>query len=144
MYYILQFTWEIIQNVVGFCIFLANIGRRHFRYGDAVVTVWKSRRGSLGLGTFIFITKDAMTDERREFTLKHEYGHTLQSIILGPLFLPVVGLPSLLWAGLLVFRKYREKNAVSYYRFYTERWANFLGECFAKNHEIPLDKSGKV
>ncbi len=62
-----------------------------------------------------------MYSEHRDFTLMHEYGHTLQSIILGPLFLPVVGLPSLLWAGLPVFRKYREKSAVSYYRFYTER-----------------------
>ncbi len=121
MYYILQFTWGIIQNVVGFCIFLANIERMHFRYGSAVVTVRRSRRGSPGLGIFIFITKSAMYSEHRDFTLMHEYGHTLQSIILGPLFLPVVGLPSLLWAGLPVFRKYREKSAVSYYRFYTER-----------------------
>lgn len=77
---------------------------------------------------FIFISESAMTDERREFTLMHEYGHTVQSCILGPLFLPVIGLPSLLWAGLPVFRRFRERRGVSYYRFYPERWANFLGK----------------
>lgn len=145
MYYILQWSWGIIQNVVGFCVFLVNFRRRHFRYSGAVVTVWKSKRGSMGLGMFIFISESAMTDERREFTLMHEYGHTLQSIILGPLFLPVIGLPSLLWAGLPVLRRYRERRGMSYYSFYPERWANFLGKRdAAKNPEIPLDKNKKL
>ena len=141
MYYILQWTWGIIQNVAGFFVFLANFRRRHFRYNNALVTVWNSKRGSMGLGMFIFISESAMC-RNREFTLKHEYGHTIQSIILGPLFLPVIGLPSLLWAGLPVFRKNRERRSLSYYWLYTERWANFLGE--RKNPEIPLDKNKKL
>lgn len=128
MYYILQWTWGIIQNVVGFCVFLANIRRQHFRYNGAVVTVWRARLGSMGLGMFTFISEGAMNGERREFTLTHEFGHTVQSIILGSLFMPVIGLPSLLWAGLPVFRKYRERKSISYYWLYTERWADFLGE----------------
>ncbi len=143
MYYILQWSWGIIQNVVGFCVFLANIRRQHFRYNGAVVTVWGSRRGSMGLGMFIFVSESAMNGECRGFTLTHEYGHTLQSIILGPLFLPVIGLPSLLWAGLPVFRKYRERNSVSYYRLYTERWANFLGERAAKARRENGGTNGK-
>lgn len=99
----------------------------------------------MGLGMFIFLSESAMNGERREFTLMHEYGHTVQSCILGPLFLPVIGLPSLVWAGLPVFLRFRERRGVSYYRFYPERWANFLGErAFAKNPEIPLDKNKKV
>lgn len=143
MYYILQWTWGIIQNVVGFCVFLANVRRRHFRYNGAVVTVRRSRYGSMGLGMFIFISESAMNGERREFTLMHEYGHTVQSIILGPLFLPVIGLPSLLWAGLPVFRKYRERRSISYYRLYTERWANFLGESAVKARQENGETNGK-
>ena len=60
------------------------------------------------------------------FTLKHEYGHTIQSPILGPLWSFVIGLPSLIWCG--CFAKYRENHKVSYYSFYTEAWANKLGE----------------
>lgn len=96
-------------------------------YNGAAATVWRSKRGSLGIGMFIFISETERGDNFA-FTLRHEYGHTLQSVILGPLFLPVIGLPSLLWAGLPVFRRYRERRGVSYYRFYPERWANFLGE----------------
>lgn len=143
MYYILQWTWGIIQNVVGLCVFRANIRRRHFRYNGAVVTVRRSRYGSMGLGMFIFISESAMNGERREFTLTHEYGHTVQSIILGPLFLLIIGLPSLLWAGLPVFRKYRERRSLSYYWLYTERWANFLGERFVKARQKSGGANGK-
>lgn len=143
LYYILQWTRGIIQNVVGLCVFLVNFRRRHFWYNGALVTVWGSRRGSMGLGMFIFISESAMTGERREFTLKHEYGHTVQSCILGPLFLPVIGLPSLLWAGLPVFRRYRERRGVSYYRFYPERWANFLGERAVKARRKNGGANGK-
>ena len=97
----------------------------------------------MGLGMFIFISESAMTDEHREFTLMHEYGHTVQSIILGPLFLPVIGLPSLLWAGLPVFRKFREKRSLSYYWLYTERWANFLGERAVKARQKNGEANGK-
>ena len=54
----------------------------------------------------------------------HEYGHTLQSKKLGPLYLLVIGLPSLIWAG--CFDDWRAKHHKSYYDFYTERWANKL------------------
>ncbi|MCM1276408.1 MAG: hypothetical protein NC299_13795 [Lachnospiraceae bacterium] len=114
---------------MGFCIFLTNLRRKRFWYNGAAVTVWGSRRGSMGLGMFIFLGENAMSnEERREFTLMHEYGHTLQSALLGALFLPAIGLPSLLWAGLPFFKRLREKYSLSYYWLYTERWANFLGE----------------
>lgn len=129
LYYILQWTWGIIQNVIGLCLFLINVCRKHALYKGTVYTVWSSRRGSLGLGMFIFISESELANAGGfAFTLRHEYGHTLQSVILGPLFLPVIGLPSLLWAGLPLFKRIRERRSLSYYWLYTERWANFLGE----------------
>ena len=58
-------------------------------------------------------------------TTKHEYGHYQQSLRLGWLWIFVIGIPSLIWAG--CFQKYRRKNKISYYSFYTEKWANKLG-----------------
>ena len=55
--------------------------------------------------------------------LVHEYGHTIQSLILGPLYLPFVGLPSLLWAG--CYRLFRIRRA--YVSVYPENWAEHLG-----------------
>lgn len=57
----------------------------------------------------------------RETTRRHEYGHARQSRILGPLYLLVIGLPSLVWAAL-----YNGQEA-GYFTFYTERWADRLG-----------------
>ena len=68
-----------------------------------------------------------------EETIKHEYGHQLQSYILGPLFLLVIGLPSGLWCWFiqdLINKKRKKKNKpeLDYYWFYTESWANKLGK----------------
>lgn len=57
----------------------------------------------------------------------HEYGHVKQSRILGPLYLFVIGIPSLLWACW-----YRKHKRGSYYAFYTEKWADRLGGVIRK------------
>lgn len=119
---LLQWTWGIFQNLVGLVIFLVNIDRKHYWYHGAVVTEWRFKSGSMGMGMFIFLSKNAT-----EHTKIHEYGHTVQSVILGPLFLPVIGLPSLLWCGLPMMKCYRKRTGVSYYKFYPERWANYIG-----------------
>ena len=55
---------------------------------------------------------------------KHEYGHCLQSQWLGWLYLPLVGLPSIL--RVLVWR-IRNLDPKKYYIGYPEDWANMLG-----------------
>lgn len=127
VYWFLQWTWGLLQNLAGLAIFLVNIHRKHFRYHGAVVTEWGVKQGSMGLGMFIFLSKNASED-----TIIHEYGHTVQSVILGPLFLPVIGLPSLLWCGLPVLKRYRKRKEISYYAFYPEKSANYLGDKFTK------------
>jgi len=62
----------------------------------------------------------------------HEYGHCIQSLILGPLYLIAVGLPSYLWANLPPLRKLRREKGLSYYSVYPENWANALGEWATK------------
>ena len=134
IYYVLQWTWGIIQNIIGLALFAANAFKKHYRYKGAVITEWNFRRGSVGLGMFIFVSvprggiKDPAEAAALEKTICHEYGHTLQSIILGPLFLPVIGIPSLMWCGFPCFVNYRKRKDVSYYWFYTERWANSLAK----------------
>lgn len=135
-YIFLQCTWGVLQNIVGAVIFLLFIKNKHYFWRGAIVTVWNSKTASLGMGMFIFIRKPCRGEAPDSFTgqndfdrtLVHEYGHTVQSIILGPLFLPIIALPSLIWCGLPFFIRYRKKNSVSYYSFYPEKWANYLGE----------------
>ncbi len=136
LYIFLQCTWGLPQTLVGFIVFLLNIRRRHFFYHGAIVTVW-SRLSSVSLGLFIFTAgaqkqvrrgADKLLDRANSEVVVHEYGHTIQSLMLGPLYLPVVGLPSLLWATLPVFVQRRRKNGVPYSAFWTEKGANRLGE----------------
>lgn len=127
VYWLLQWTWGAVQNIAGLAVFLVNIRRKHFWYHGALATEWGIKRGSMGLGMFIFLSENSP-----DSTKVHEYGHTVQSVILGPLFLPVIGLPSLLWCGVPFFKRRRKKRGVSYYAFYPEKWANYLGDKFTK------------
>lgn len=52
--------------------------------------------------------------------LAHEYGHLRQSRALGPLYLCVIGLPSLLHAAVSRLLRWPRHR---YLRFYTEAWA---------------------
>lgn len=79
------------------------------------------KRGSVSLGTYIFLCPAHWENKT---VLLHEKGHTKQSYILGWLYLPIIGLPSLIWCGF--FEKYRKKHGISYYSFYTEKWADSL------------------
>jgi hypothetical protein len=85
----------------------------HYRYNI--------KSGSISLGTYVFLCPAHWDSET---TLKHEQGHTKQSYMLGWLFLLVVGVPSIIWAG--CFNQYRAKHGISYYSFYTEKWADKL------------------
>jgi len=129
VYTILQFTWGILQNVLGALILLVltiiNPLRNHFYYHGAIVTEWRFDF-SCGCGMFIFYGHKDAKDSKE--VLVHEYGHTLQSIVLGPLFMFVIAIPSMLWAFIPYFVKLRKRRNIKYVDFYCEKWANKWGE----------------
>ncbi len=141
LYVLLQSTWGILQTLLGFILFVIHARRRHYFYHGACVTVWKNP-SSVSLGLFVFITEEPYFYEKLkgEYTkeelssrlLVHEYGHAVQSLILGPLYLPVMGIPSTLWGFLPYCAKLRREKPRSYFDFFTESWANGLGEFATK------------
>lgn len=116
----MKLLWTLPQNIIGFIGFLIFRKGYKYKYNDAFIIEVKNKYGSISLGNFIFVPN--ATDEE---TIKHEYGHTLQSKKLGWLYLFIIGIPSIIWAS--CFEGYRKKHNISYYAFYTERWANKLG-----------------
>ena len=116
---------------------MLHIRSRHYFYHGAVITEWNDK-SSVSLGMFVFVTKEPYfydklkneytMEELSERLLVHEYGHTIQSLILGPLYLIVVGIPSTLWGFLPSFNRKRKNEGLSYFSFFTEKWANYLGE----------------
>ena len=120
VYWLLQWTWGLIQNLVGL-VLAAGVRaghpeRRLSGFHGAVVVPWERGGGSMGLGMFIFYGHRGRPDAAE--VLVHEYGHTIQSAILGPLYLFVIGLPSLLWAWLRSFRYRRAAGMANFFVFF--------------------------
>lgn len=133
IYALLQLSWGCVQNALGIAAWLLamvlNPKREVSFYHGAVLTRWRFSF-SMGLGMFIFYGH-AGTEEAAQ-VLVHEWGHTIQSIILGPLFMLVIALPSTIWAFVPIFGKWRKEGRYKYTDFFCEKWANKLGEKLLK------------
>ena len=121
---ILFYLWQLPQNIVGLLLVLVLRPEQAYDFGDEEPRVrlyYASRmRGGISLGKYV-IMRDVFKDYRMGDE-QHELGHSIQSRYLGPLYLVVIGLPSLLWACW-----WNEDRNRDYYSFYTERWADRLG-----------------
>lgn len=122
-----QCTWGFLQTLCGFVVFLLNVKEKHYWYHNAIATEWDKDYG-VSLGLFIFGWKDS------EDVMMHEYGHSIQSLVLGPLYFIIIGIPSALWANL--GREFRKRNHVDYSAFYPEKYADRLGARVVKGRKI--------
>lgn len=117
---IISYIWELPQDVLGFII-SRNCKFRH-EVNGRMFYEWKSYEG-MSLGHFIFMHPRYIGSK----LIRHEYGHCIQSSILGWLYLPIVGISSWVWYHR--FAKYRKKHPrASYYDMPIESWANRLGK----------------
>lgn len=120
---ILYIIWEFPQTVLAFMI-IAFLKRKIVRYEDyrsTNVFYVKDFPGGISLGRYIILAERCY---RRESVKKHEFGHSMQSLYLGWLYLTVVGIPSLTRS--IIWRSFKLKSG-DYYRGYPENWANRLG-----------------
>ena len=90
------------------------------QYQNGIAVVKQFPAGGVSLGEYIIIHKNCDDEETR----KHELGHRRQSRMLGPLYLLVVGIPSVFLC--LMAKKSKTINA-HYYEHFPENWANKLG-----------------
>lgn len=118
------FVWQLPQTLLGFSLFIimratGKVISSYAQHGVVRVYLKKVFFGGVSLGQFAFI------DERYgEETMTHEaVGHGTQSRILGPLYLPTVGLVSLIKNILTRMRILDRKN---YYRRWPESWAQSI------------------
>ena len=115
----LLFLWQLPQELIGILWLMLNgmFTSCYLVNEFAEVYVFKVgfQRGAVSLGRYIFVD-----DYYKHKTIRHEYGHSIQSRYLGWLYLPIIGLPSIIWACIY---KYTNKD---YYWFYTEKWPDKL------------------
>lgn len=119
----LQLTWGFPQTLAGAVLFLKYRKNTHKWFQLACHTGWDRKEYGLSLGLFLFTGQDAP-----DSFIAHEYGHSVQSLLLGPLYLPVIGLPSLIWCLAKPCRRRRLATGKDYYSFYTEAWAEHIAD----------------
>lgn len=123
----LSAIWEWPQKLAGVIVKKLSGAIPYIQFNEAQVYLWKWK-GGISLGNSIFVPFTPDRDPNETYVqnyIKHEYGHTRQSHMLGWFYLLVIGLPSIIWAGCFV--DYRKKHNISYYSFFTEKWADRLG-----------------
>lgn len=120
----LLILWQLPQVLVG--LFLLALYKKSSKviYKDDYETIYSCNiPGGISLGTIILINKYMCTKN----TIAHERGHTKQSRILGPLYLIIIGIPSLIHAWINNIIRCCDNKSTGYYHFYTEKWADKLG-----------------
>lgn len=123
--------WELPQDVLGLLVLggaraLGDVVALERDKGRLFV---ESRSLGVSLGYFVFWSRGRNRYFQADSLMKrHEYGHSFQSRWLGPLYLPLVGVPSVsrVFYG-MAYREVKGTRWLNYYGGYPESWADRLG-----------------
>ena len=123
--WILAATWELPQTLLALVLICVLHAKRLDGKGRVFLVHRRRILTCFSLGEFIFFDDWAPDDE----TVRHETGHSVQSRIFGPLYLLLIGLPSIVWNMLSRMRGSRGRWFSS--RYYDTPWehgADVLGK----------------
>ena len=126
---VLLWLWQLPQNTIGLLVILFTGAHKTAYKDEWVASKWSFFGVSLG-NYIIFGGAGGSVD-----SLKHEEGHQIQSMYLGPLYLIIIGLPSLLgniftriwWMFSNKDKEVAEHIVKYYYKQPWEAWADKLG-----------------
>ena len=112
--FIILFIWQLPQNIVALAM-MPFLGKLKLIKVDNYCFAFSGKKmsGGISLGSFVFLSNYMGMVDRY---VAHEYGHVVDSHIWGPLYLFVIGIPSILNAAF--------NFTDCYYDFYTEKCAN--------------------
>jgi hypothetical protein len=139
-----HFTWELPQQLLGFLMGLCCWMRGTIRSDHFFKGVLFTETSSFGAGYGISLGNIVIHGPDSPGALKqHEFGHCIQSRILGPFYLLVIGIPSFLWATTLsIGWKYGYFLKADYDAFFIERSATKLGCKYGEQLSQPSDERG--
>jgi RHS repeat-associated protein len=134
-----RFLWEMPQTVLGNVVSHArnisvNVDNVSYYGGATLVNnddPTDRERWGLTLGPYIN-SKNVVADPFVDDLFRHEYGHTLQSMLVGPLYLTNVAIPSLISATLDYELDWFNHN---HDRSWFETQANRMAFRYFSNHE---------
>lgn len=126
--FILTFIWQLPQNIVAIFM-LPFLGKLRLISFKKLCFAFECSKmsGGISLGNFAFLSPKR---SRHAASVAHEQeGHTHDSKLFGPLYLLIIGLPSLLHAWLY-------DKSTCYYDFWTERRANRFANIEVKKTSV--------
>jgi hypothetical protein len=133
--FIIHLIWCLPQFLLGLILYLYFMitkkyhDKIHLPKRDCLCVFFKSNKiASFSLGYFIFINQKY----NNIYTIPHECGHAKQSLCLGWLYLPVIGLTSML---LNIFARRNRAIRENYYNCFPENWADYLGKVHRDNNK---------
>ena len=113
------FLHQLPQNILGFI--LVKLLKAETMYvninGFFIPFYFVNQNIRVSLGDYIIVHKNDHSDK----TLLHEYGHHLQSLKLGWLYLFVIGIPSFIGCCIYYLKQF------DYFNLPWEKWADKLG-----------------
>lgn len=134
---IIRWIWQLPQNLIGFLLTRKYNYKSIRRVGkDVVNSKWVDVYfkpffcSGVSLGDYIILDYYYCGMACSRQVVAHEYGHSRQSLILGWLYLPLIGLPSIItnvWDRLFHKNWTSDQREKWYYGRYPENWADKLG-----------------
>jgi len=137
-YLLLYWLWQFPQKLLGTILAKALKAERHSLPTHGGMIEWRCFKRSTAFSTFIsgVSLADAIllsNNNGSEETVRHEHGHSIQSLRLGWLYLPIVGAYSAVFCNLWDRWFHRgwhryDRQYWYYVTRWTERWADRLGK----------------
>lgn len=128
LFWLTQLTWGLPINLLGIfvSIFCLCKGIHPKRFGYALYFEIGEKWGGVNFGGFFFIQKNGSNQLK-----SHEYGHSFQTLLLGPFTPFIILIPS---ATRYHYRNYKANKGISlppYDAFWCEGWATSLGHKYS-------------
>jgi len=119
----LLIIWQLPQFALGilFLLVLRSKILKIIDHKGSVVFFVRGFKGGISLSRFIYLNPKF---EKDPFILDHEYGHFIQSKLLGWLYLLVIGIPSIIRSS--IWNRFG-LDPKRYHGGYPENWADKLG-----------------
>lgn len=114
----IKHIWQFPQHLLA--LLIIKITKATYKEDYEGAKIYNAPITGISLGQYIIVNE--FTSEN---TIKHEYGHTIQSYYLGPLYLIIVGLPSI---TMNILSRIRVLDSRKYYDRWPESWADKLGK----------------
>lgn len=115
---IVKYLWQLPQHLLALLL-IKIVGAEKERQYLTSVVYRHSKLFGVSLGKYIIVSA-----HHKDKTIKHEYGHSIQSLRYGPFYLLIIGLPSFTMNVLTLFGILDPRG---YYKRWPESKADKLG-----------------